>query len=179
MSNHLNLARDVSLLALDVDGVLTDGKLYFDSEGDALKTFNSQDGHGLKMLRQHGIRVAIITGRRSSIVVERAKELGVELLMQGREDKLVALRELAAEQSLPLSAIAYMGDDLPDLSAIRAAGLGVAVANSASGVTDYADYVTAAGGGDGAVREVCELLLSAQGKWPAVLAAYANLDTAQ
>lgn len=165
-------ARQIKLLAMDVDGVLTDGSLFFSSEGDTLKAFNCQDGHGLKMLKSTGVSIAIITGRTSEIVARRAKELGVDVLLQGREDKLIALNELAATLDLGIEQTAYIGDDLPDLSAIQSAGVGFAVANAASGIAERADYVTQARGGEGAVREVCEWLLEAQGNWHSLLAQY-------
>lgn len=162
----------LQLLALDVDGVLTDGCLYFGASGDAMKAFNSLDGHGLKMLRQCGVEVAIITGRRSDIVAARAAELGVEILLQGREDKLVALKEVCAALSLDLSQAAYMGDDLPDLSAIQAAGVGITVSNAARGLSELADVTTTAAGGRGAVREACEYILCAKGLWQDLLGQY-------
>lgn len=159
---NLNALKDIKLLALDVDGVLTDGKLYFSHDGEYAKTFNAQDGHGLKMLQQSGVITAIITGRTSKIVQKRAAELGIPHLMQGREDKLTALHELASKLSIPLSNIAYMGDDLPDLSAIINAGVGFAPANAVKEVKGAADYSCNHGGGEGAVREVCELIMNAQ-----------------
>lgn len=165
-------ARGIRLLALDVDGVLTDGRLYYLEDGSELKSFDTQDGHGLKLLRQSGVELAIITGRRTNLVARRAENLGIPYLYQGREDKLVALRELAATLNIPLDAVAYVGDDWPDLPAIRAVGLGIAVANAHATVREHADYVTALAGGRGAVREICDLLLKAQGNWDAALAPY-------
>ncbi len=165
-------AKQIKLLAMDVDGVLTDGRLFFSGDGDTLKAFNSQDGHGLKMLKSTGVNTAIITGRQSEIVARRAKELGIDIVLQGREDKLAALIEVTNTLNLNMTQAAYMGDDLPDLSAIQAAGVGIAVANAASGVAERADYVTRARGGEGAVREACEWLLQAQGKWPSILKDY-------
>ncbi len=155
----------VALLALDVDGVLTDGKLYFSADGDHLKAFNSQDGHGIKMLSRCGVQIAIITGRTSDIVARRAAELGVNHLIQGREDKLVALQDIVRENTMDLSQVAYIGDDLPDLAAIMAAGVGVTVANAVPPLAEHADYVTRANGGNGAVREVCDMILKAKGYW--------------
>lgn len=166
------LAKAIKLLALDVDGVLTDGSLYFGADGDTLKAFNSLDGHGLKMLQASGVSLAIITGRESEIVTRRANELGIDVIVQGREDKLTALQEVAEQLSLSLDQVAYAGDDLPDLSAIMVAGLGIAVANAATGVAAGADYVTQATGGAGAVREICEFILVAQGNWDAILTRY-------
>ena len=165
-------ARQIRLLALDVDGVLTDGCLYFTEDGQEIKTFDSQGGHGIKLLQKTGIVCAIITGRTSQLVERRARNLGITLLLQGREDKLVALKELSEQLSIPLEEMAYVGDDWPDLPAIRAAGLGVAVANAHREVRRYADFVSLATGGRGAVREVCDLILEAQGRYEEALAPY-------
>lgn len=165
-------AARVRLLALDVDGVLTDGRLYFAEDGQEFKTFDTQDGHGIKMLQHAGIEVAIITGRTTKLVQRRAGNLGIRHLLQGREDKLVALRELTAELGVALDEVAYVGDDWPDLPAILAAGLGVAVANAHAELRARADHVTTLAGGRGAVREVCDLLLTAQGRYDDALAPY-------
>lgn len=172
MDDVMQKAAQIRLLALDVDGVLTDGRLYFAEDGQELKTFDTQDGHGIKMLMQAGVQVAIITGRNTQLVARRAKNLGVKHLMQGREDKLVALRELTTELGVALEHIAYVGDDWPDLPALRAAGLGVAVANAHQELRTHADYTTRLEGGRGAVREVCDLILKAQGRYDAALAPY-------
>ncbi|MDB6061803.1 MAG: phenylphosphate carboxylase subunit delta [Verrucomicrobiaceae bacterium] len=172
MLEAIQKAREIKLLVLDVDGVLTDGHLWYDNSGEELKAFNIQDGLGIKLVLRSGIDIAIITGRRSALVARRARELGIRHVVQGREDKLVALQALAQDLEIPLSEIAYMGDDLPDLSAIRGVGLGIAVANAVSVVAEHADYKTARSGGDGAVREVCDLLLQAQGKMDAIVEAY-------
>jgi len=165
-------AMNVRLLALDVDGVLTDGRLYFAEDGQELKTFDTQDGHGIKMLQAAGIEVAIITGRTTKLVQRRAANLKISHLLQGREDKLVALRELTGELGIALDEVAYVGDDWPDLPAILAAGFGVAVANAHHELRTRADHVTTLAGGRGAVREVCDLLLNAQGRYQDALAPY-------
>jgi 3-deoxy-D-manno-octulosonate 8-phosphate phosphatase (KDO 8-P phosphatase) len=165
-------AAKIRLLALDVDGVLTDGRLYFSEDGHELKTFDTQDGHGIKMLQQAGIACAIITGRNTKLVERRATNLGIKYLLQGREDKLVALRELIAPLGIALDEVAYAGDDWPDLPAIRAAGLGIAVANAHEVLYEHADYVTSLGGGRGAVREICDVLLRAQDRYDDALAPY-------
>jgi 3-deoxy-D-manno-octulosonate 8-phosphate phosphatase (KDO 8-P phosphatase) len=172
MLEVMQKARDIKLLVLDVDGVLTDGRLYFGNSGEELKAFHIQDGLGIKLLQRGGVAVAIITGRQSTLVARRAQELGIAHLLQGREDKLVALRALCAELNLELSEVAYMGDDLPDLAAIRAAGLGITVADGHSFVAQHADYKTERPGGHGAVREACELILRAQGRLTAALEQY-------
>ncbi|MFO1347308.1 MAG: HAD hydrolase family protein [Pseudomonadales bacterium] len=165
-------ARAIRLLLLDVDGVLSDGGIVYDSEGRELKRFHIHDGLGIKLLQQHGIHVGIITGRVSPMVERRAKELGIELLIQGREDKAHAMHEAMAQLSLTLDAVAYMGDDLPDLAAITQAGLGIAPANAVNIVRQHADLVTIASGGHGAVREAAELILAAQGQLDTLHARY-------
>ena len=163
MLDIIRKAKQIRLLATDVDGVLTDGRLYFGNSGEELKAFSILDGLGIKLLRDTGIDTAIITGRSSALVERRARELNITRIYQGREDKRQALEELCADLELPLSAVAYIGDDLPDLAAIRAAGLGVAVANAHPYVAQHADWQTSSAGGSGAVRETCELIMKAQG----------------
>ena len=153
----------IKVLALDVDGVLTDGAIYYGNSGEELKAFNIKDGLGIKLLQKAGVEVAIITGRQSDIVQRRATELGIDAVIQGREDKLTALEELAQDLGINLSECAYMGDDLPDLSAITAAGLGMTVADACATVVVAADWQSAFPGGGGAVREACEFLLTARG----------------
>lgn len=168
----LRKASDVRLLALDVDGVLTDGHLWFGNSGEEMKAFDIQDGLGVKLLQRGGISVALITGRQSELVARRARELGIEQVIQGREDKRIALAELCQQLGLQPAQAAYMGDDLPDLGAIRTAGLGLAPANAHDLVAVHADYQTRRSGGGGAVREACELILRAQGKLDTLLEAY-------
>jgi len=172
MDDVMRIAAGIRLLALDVDGVLTDGRLYFAEDGNELKAFDIQDGHGLKLLQAAGLRCALISGRNTRLVERRASNLGIKLLLQGREDKLVALRELTQGLGMPLEQVAYVGDDWPDLPALRAVGLGIAVANAHAELRTHADYVTRLEGGRGAVREVCDLLLKAQGRYDAALAPY-------
>lgn len=164
MSIALEKARQIRLLVLDVDGVLSDGQLYYGNSGQEIKSFFTPDGVGIKLLQGGGIPVAIITGRNSDIVTRRAQELGIEQVIQGRHDKLAALREMLASLSLELSDVAYMGDDLPDLAAIKACGLGMTVAGADAFVAAHADWRSQSPGGRGAVREACEFILQAQGK---------------
>ncbi|CAA0083393.1 3-deoxy-D-manno-octulosonate 8-phosphate phosphatase KdsC [Zhongshania aliphaticivorans] len=164
MQSVIEKAKTIKLLAMDVDGVLTDGSLYFGNSGEEIKAFSILDGLGIKLLRDAGIKPAIITGRSSELLKRRAAELKIELIYQGREDKLVALEELRRDLGLSFEEIAYAGDDLPDLSAICRAGLGITVANGHHYVARHADWQTKAAGGQGAIREVCELILKAQGK---------------
>jgi 3-deoxy-D-manno-octulosonate 8-phosphate phosphatase (KDO 8-P phosphatase) len=157
------MAATIKVLALDVDGVLTNGAIYYGNSGEELKAFNIKDGLGIKLLQKSGVTVAIITGRQSDIVQRRATELGIDAVIQGREDKLAALEELASNLGINLSECAYMGDDLPDLSAITAAGLGMTVADACATVAAAADWQSNLPGGAGAVREACEFLLDASG----------------
>ncbi|UFH50174.1 KdsC family phosphatase [Pseudomonas sp. KNUC1026] len=167
----LERAQRIELAVFDVDGVLTDGRLYFLEDGSEFKTFNTLDGHGIKMLGT-AVGLAIITGRKSPVVERRARNLGIEHLYQGREDKLAALDELLGQLGLEYEDVAYLGDDLPDLPVIRRVGLGMAVANAAPFVRQHAMAVTQARGGEGAAREFCELILRAQGKLDALLDSY-------
>ena len=156
-------AAAVRLLALDVDGVLTDGSIYYGNAGEELKAFNIRDGLGIKLLQRAGVTVAIITGRQSEIVNRRARELGITEVVQGREDKRDALTELSGRLGVPLPECAYMGDDLPDLGAVKAAGLGMTVAGAAGAVAAAADWHSTVPGGSGAVREAAEFILEAMG----------------
>lgn len=170
--NLVQRARHVRLLVLDVDGVLTDGKLYFLADGSEAKAFSTLDGQGIKMLMRSGVEIAIITGRTSTIVERRAANLGIEHLIQGREDKRIALDELLATVQLSYAQVAYLGDDLPDLAAIRCVTLGVAVANANAFVREHAQAVTSLRGGEGAVRELCEFIMAAQDTLSATQNAY-------
>lgn len=172
----LKKAADIRLLALDVDGVMTDGKLYFTASGDEMKGFNILDGLGMKQIMAAGIEVAVITGRQSPLTEKRMNDLGIKHLMQGREDKKVALKELATRLNLTPEAIAYMGDDLPDLPAILFAGLGITVPNGHWAVRESADICTRVAGGEGAVREICDLLLAARGALDNTLSPYRELS---
>ena len=165
-------AQAIKLVAFDIDGIMTDGRLYYTDFGNEIKAFNVRDGIALNWLRSTGIEVAIITGRTSELVKKRAADLKINKLVQGREDKVVALKELIEPLGLTAEQVAYMGDDLPDLGAIRFAGLGVTVADGAPQVRQHADLVMTQNGGDGAVREFCEWLMAAQGTWDRILQGY-------
>jgi 3-deoxy-D-manno-octulosonate 8-phosphate phosphatase (KDO 8-P phosphatase) len=158
--------RRVRLLVLDVDGVLTDGRLYYTSRGETFVAFHILDGHGIKLAGQCGLAVAIVTGRHSPMVARRARELGVRLLMQGVEEKGRALERLLRRCRLEASEAAAMGDDLLDLPMLTRVGLALAVPDAAAEVRAAAHYVTRRPGGLGAVREAIELILRAQGTWP-------------
>ena len=165
-------AKSVRLLVLDVDGVLTDGRLYYGGDDVELKAFNIQDGHGIKMLRATGVEVAIITGRTSRAVELRAANLGVPYLYQGVADKLAVFDQLLARVRLDAAAAAAMGDDLPDLPILRRCGLAACVPEAPALVRNHVHYVTDRPGGAGAVREICELLMAAQGTLEATLQEY-------
>lgn len=170
LPNHLtHRARQVRLLALDVDGLLTDGRLYFQADGIETKAFHTQDGLGIKLLRQAGFDIALITGRSSPMVTRRAAALNIEHVIQGRDDKIGALHELCQNLDLEWQQTAYAGDDLPDLAAIKRAGLGISVPNAPDYIRAHADWVTQRSGGYGAVREICDALLLAQGHWGSVI----------
>lgn len=155
----------IKLLAMDVDGVLSDGQIIYNSYDVETKAFFVQDGVGLKGLLEAGIELAIITGRTSAMVERRARELGIRHLIQGQDDKFSELDRLAVSLGLEMNECAYMGDDLPDLRAVREAGVGICVPNGCDETKAVADIVTQRLGGHGAVREVCELILRAQGRY--------------
>lgn len=161
-NSNSNSARQVRLLILDVDGVLTDGGLQFDNRGEEYKTFNSLDGHGIRMLQESGIEVAIITGRKSEIVKHRMNELGVRHVYQGNRDKLEAFAALLRATGVDPAQVAYVGDDLPDLQIMQRVGFAVAVQNAHDFVRQHCDWVTQRSGGKGAVREVTDFILQAQ-----------------
>ncbi|GHC20099.1 KdsC family phosphatase [Aidingimonas halophila] len=171
-STLTNRARRIRLLALDVDGVLTDGRLYFQADGIESKAFHTQDGLGIKLLQRTGVDVALITGRDSPMVSQRAAALGIAHVHQDRDDKLAALQELCRQLNLTTDQAAYAGDDLPDLAAIKQAGLGMTVPNAPMYIQEHADWVTEHPGGQAAVRDICDMLLKAQDNWQAILDSY-------
>lgn len=166
----LNRAAAIRLAAFDVDGVLTDGRLYYADSGEETKAFSTLDGHGLKLLMGESIRVALITARRSRLLEARARNLGVELLFQGCTDKASTLAGLLRDLGLAATQASYMGDDVVDLPALRLAGLALTVPEAPAAVRRAAHHVTRHGGGRGAVREACELVLLAQDRLDAALA---------
>ena len=165
-------AQDVRVAFFDVDGVLTDGGIYFSESGETLKRFNTLDGHGLKLLQKAGITPAVITGRDSAPLRLRLRALGIEHAVFGTEDKLPAAEKILATLGLPWSQAAAMGDDWPDLPLLRRSALACAPANAQCEVLAAAHYVTLARGGDGAARQLCDLLLVASGQYAALLAPY-------
>ena len=162
----------IKLLALDVDGVLTDGTINIGNNGEIFKGFNAKDGLGISCALRSGLNIAIITGRKSEIIHKRAEELGISLLCEGVKDKYSELRRLAEELQLTQDEIAYMGDDLNDLPAFKAAGISFAPQDAVTEVITMANIVTTKCGGRGAVREAVENILKAQNKWKALVATY-------
>lgn len=170
-------ASKIRWLLLDVDGVLTDGRLYFGNQGEEFKSFSTLDGQGIKALQKTGVTVGIITGRTSQLVAKRAQDLGIKLLIQGREDKWHALEELLAEARLTndapeLEQIAFMGDDWPDLTVMTRVGLAFCPANAHSSVSELSHWQSERRGGEGAVRDACDLIMKAQAIYDSSLAAY-------
>ena len=163
-NDALQRASRIKLMIFDVDGVLTDGSLYFNHEGEEFKVFNSLDGHGMRMLRESGVRLAIITGRKAPCVEWRMKNLRIDLLLQGVDNKLAALKGLLDELGLTPEEAGFMGDDVIDLQVMDLCGFSAAPANAHPLAMKYARLVTERSGGFGAAREVCEFILEAQGK---------------
>ncbi len=166
-----NLAA-IKLLVLDVDGVLTDGRMVVNADGSQSKFFNALDGHGIRLWRRAGLKVAFISGRQSEATRHRAEQLEVEYVFQNCHDKLPVLKKLLEELGFSPQAVACVGDDLPDLPMIRYAGFGVAVANAVDEVKQRADYRATRRGGHGAVREVIEYILKNTGKWQQLMKRY-------
>ncbi|MDY0211447.1 MAG: HAD-IIIA family hydrolase [Desulfuromonadaceae bacterium] len=164
--------QNICLLLLDVDGVMTDGGIAYDNNGVETKRFHVRDGHGLKLLQRAGIEVGIITGRESNVVLKRAAELGITRVFQGAKNKLEPYKQILQDTGLTDAQIAYVGDDLIDLPILRRVGFAVAVADAVVELRPWVDYVTSVGGGKGAVREVCDLILKQSGRWEEVTARY-------
>jgi 3-deoxy-D-manno-octulosonate 8-phosphate phosphatase (KDO 8-P phosphatase) len=165
-------AAKIRLVIFDVDGVLTDGGLFIGDDGQEYKQFHSKDGHGMVMLQESGVDIAIITGRTSEVVRIRMASLGIEHVYQGKRDKLPAYEELKARTGLEDSDIAYVGDDVVDLPVMVRAGLAITVQDGHPLAKQHAHWVTGSGGGRGAAREVCELIMDAQGKLAPMLQRY-------
>jgi 3-deoxy-D-manno-octulosonate 8-phosphate phosphatase (KDO 8-P phosphatase) len=172
VSDALERARHVRLMAFDVDGVLTDGTLYYTDEGTELKAFHTLDGLGMKMLQGAGVALALISGRRSPAVAARAANLGVARLFQGVEDKLAVFERVRGELGLEAGACGFMGDDLPDLPVLTRCGFAATVPEAPEAVRSHVHYVSRAPGGRGAAREVCELILRARGGLDAAVARF-------
>jgi len=172
MAHVLEKAKKLKLLILDVDGVLTDGRLFFDNGGTEYKCFHARDGHGIKLLRQTGVEVAVISGRSSNSVALRMKNLGIEHVYQGHENKRSAFTELLEKSGIAPEHAAHIGDDLLDLPIMMRVGLAIAVSDANFAVKERADWCTSLPGGLGAVREVCDFIMQAQGSFDKVLDIY-------
>jgi 3-deoxy-D-manno-octulosonate 8-phosphate phosphatase (KDO 8-P phosphatase) len=164
--------RLIRLLILDVDGVMTDGRIIMDYAGREIKNFDVKDGHGIKVLMRYGIDVVLVTGRRSTVVEHRARDLGISEVHQGVTNKLEIVDTILRNRSLNYEHIAFVGDDIVDIPLLRRVGFSAAVADAAEDVKKCADYVTIKKGGRGAVREVCEVILKAKGEWTDVANKY-------
>lgn len=165
-------AKAIKLVIFDVDGVLTNRQIFYSNTGEELKAFNTHDGLGLKLLQKSGVKVAVITARTSRIVEKRMTELGIEHFYQGQENKNLAFTQIAQQLQLNDKQIAYVGDDLPDLSIMRRCGLGIAVADAHPFVRAHADWQTQAVGGHGAAREVCDFIMKAQQTFNSIYESY-------
>jgi 3-deoxy-D-manno-octulosonate 8-phosphate phosphatase (KDO 8-P phosphatase) len=168
--------KKIKMLILDVDGVMTDGSIIMDSDGREMKNFNVRDGHGLVMLQRHGIQVAILTGRTSAVVDHRARDLKITEVYQGALNKKEVFAQILEKNHLTPEVIAYLGDDIVDIPVLKMVGFAAAVADALDLVKKTVDYVTVNGGGQGAVREICEMLLMSQGYWTEVAARYDFTD---
>ncbi|MFW2371529.1 MAG: 3-deoxy-manno-octulosonate-8-phosphatase KdsC [Gammaproteobacteria bacterium] len=172
MQDILQKAADIKLVIFDVDGVLTDGSLFIGDDGQEYKAFNSKDGHGMRMLQDGGVEIAIITGRVSNVVEHRMKDLGIKRVYQGKREKLPAYEELLKEVQLPPDQVAYVGDDVVDLPVMCKVGLAIGVQDAHPLVKRHAHWITERAGGKGAGRDVCEMILAAKGKLDNMLASY-------
>ena len=168
----LQQLKSVRLLILDVDGVLTDGKVIYTDSGEEIKRFDVRDGHGLKLLMRSGIDVTLLTGRESRVVLHRARDLGIEHVYQKALNKIEVYETILTKRNLKDKEVGFVGDDLVDLPVLRKVGFSAAVPDAVPEVKEIVDYVTSKKGGEGAVREICELLLKAQNKWEQVTEKY-------
>jgi len=164
--------KSVKLLMLDVDGVLTDGKIIYNDRGEEIKAFNVRDGHGLKLLMRAGIEVALITGRKSKVVLHRARDLGIKKVYQGVINKIEIYEKILKEKKLKDINVGFVGDDLVDIPVLKRVGFSAAVGDAIPEVKKVVDYVASKRGGEGAVREICELLLKVQNKWEGITERY-------
>ena len=164
--------KSIKILILDVDGVLTDGRVIYTDSGEEIKRFDVRDGHGLKLLMRSGIEVILLTGRESKVVLHRARDLGIEHVYQKALNKIEVYKTILAQRNLEDKEVGFVGDDLVDLPVLRKVGFAAAVPDAVPEVKEIVDYITTKKGGEGAVREICELLLKAQNKWEAVTEKY-------
>ena len=165
----LDKAKGIKMLVLDVDGVLTEGHVTMTDDGIQIKNFDVRDGHGIKMLQRAGIEVAILTGRKSSVVEHRARDLGIKFVVQGSLRKADGLKQICDMASIKPSECAYMGDDVIDLPAMRSCALKTSPNDAYHGVANYVDWVSEFNGGKGAVRQLCEGLILANGGWKEII----------
>lgn len=164
--------KKIKILILDVDGVLTDGKIVMDYKGRELKNFDVRDGHGLILLQRYCIKVVLLTGRKSDVVISRARDLGITEVYQRALNKKEIFEKILHKHNISAEAAAFLGDDIVDIPVLKRVGFSAAVADALDVVKKSVDYVTKSDGGQGAVREVCELILQAQGRWPEIAARY-------
>ena len=164
--------KPIKLLILDVDGVLTDGKIIYNDRGEEIKAFNVRDGHGLKLLMRAGIGIALITGRKSKVVLHRARDLGIKNVYQGVTNKIEVYEKILKGKKLKDENVGFVGDDLVDIPVLKRVGFSAAVGDAIPEVREVADYVASKKGGEGAVREICELLLKVQNKWEEITERY-------
>jgi 3-deoxy-D-manno-octulosonate 8-phosphate phosphatase (KDO 8-P phosphatase) len=176
MDKLYNNLKKIKMFLTDVDGVLTNGKIILDNNGNEIKFFDVKDGHGIKMLHRYGITVGFVTGRESKVVLNRAKELGVNIIYQKVRIKLDVVEKILKEYNLSYSEIAYCGDDIVDIPVLRRAGVAFTVNNAVNECKNIADYITVRNGGSGAVREITDLILKAKGFWEEVKARYEIVD---
>jgi len=172
MQTASDRARQISLMLFDVDGILTDGTLYMGEQGEVMKAFNALDGHGMKMLAESGVEVGLLSSRKSSIVTVRAAELGIKLVCQGSSDKAVNFAALLDERNMLATQAGYMGDDVLDLPVLTRCGFAASVPNAPEAVRTRVHYTASLSGGRGAVREVCDFIMRAQGRYEAALLRY-------
>ncbi len=168
----LERLRAIKLLLLDVDGVLTDGGLIYHDDGSESKVFDVKDGHGIKLLQRAGVEVGLLTGRYSRAVMHRARDLGIDLVLEGVRNKIKAYNEILKQKELTDKEVAFMGDDLVDIPVLKRVGLAIAVPDACQDIFPYVHYTTRHSGGKGACREVCEMILKAQDKWSSVTDRY-------
>jgi 3-deoxy-D-manno-octulosonate 8-phosphate phosphatase (KDO 8-P phosphatase) len=164
--------KNIKMLILDVDGVMTDGRVIMDDSGREIKHFDVRDGHGIKLIARYGIKVVLLTGRQSEVVLHRAHDLGIKEIYQKVFNKKEVFVKILRKNKLDAAEAAFIGDDIIDIPVLKAAGFSAAVADALDVVKKSVDYVTQNKGGRGAVREVCEMILRAQGKWPEIAAKY-------
>lgn len=164
--------KHIRLAIFDVDGVLTDGRLYYDDHGNEFKAFHAHDGHGMKLLQESGVPIAIITARQSKLVNKRMQDLGIQYVYQGARDKLIAFEALITQLEIKPTECCYVGDDILDLAVMRRCGVAITVPTGHELVKEYAQYITQAQAGQGAAREVCDMIVKAQGKWDTLMAHY-------